>query len=195
MTVRDRAVQAFAAPAAAIAAGHVGGGTGLVDEDQTPGAHGVLLGAPVGPLLGDVRPVLLLCPPRLLLSVSPSRASVFVHQAETGRDLMRGGEPSPQLLERDVRPARHLGRNRGMMVLELERLAVALRPGLGLAGRRAPGQGLVDVGDADLEHLRHGLGRAATVDRCQHTAPQIGRIALPRLPRHRTTSARCNREA
>ena len=48
-------------------------------------------------------------------------------------------QPGPQLLQRDVRPPRHLGRDRRVVVRELERLPVALRPGLGLAGRARAG--------------------------------------------------------
>jgi hypothetical protein len=118
----------------------------------------------------------------------------LVHQPEAGRDLVDFQQPGAQLLQRRVGPTRHLGRNRRVKGLQLERLLIALRPRLGLAGGRAPGQGLVDVGHADLEQLRHGLGRIATIDRRQHPRPQIRRIALPCFPRHRTTSARCNRE-
>ena len=38
---------------------------------------------------------------------------------------------------------------------------------------------LVDVGNADLELPGDDLGWAAAVDRRQHPAPQIGRVALP----------------
>ena len=65
VAVRDRAVQAPAARAAAVAPRHVGRGTGLVDEDQPRRAHLALPGTPVGALLGDVGPVLLLGPARL----------------------------------------------------------------------------------------------------------------------------------
>ena len=194
MAVRDRAVQALAARAAAVAPRHVGGGPGLVDEDQPRRAQRGLPGPPVDPPLGDVGPVLLLRPARLFLRVSPSRASVLCIRPRLAVDLVGRQQPGPQLVQRHVRPQRHLGRDRRVMVRELERLPVALRPGLGLAGRGAPAQRLVDVGHADLEQLRCRLGRAAAVDRRQHPAAQIRRIALPRLPRHRTTSAHCNRE-
>jgi len=48
---------------------------------------------------------------------------------------MRRQQPRAQLLQRDVRPPRHLGRDRGVMRRQLQLLPVALRPGLGLAGR------------------------------------------------------------
>jgi hypothetical protein len=66
-------------------------------------------------------------------------------------------QPRPQFLERDVRTPRHLGGDRGMMVLELERPPIALRPGLGLAGRRTAGKGFVDVGRANLATALAGL--------------------------------------
>ena len=77
VTVGDRAVQAQAAWAAAVAPCHVGRNPGLVDKDQARRAHGALPGPPGGAQLGDVRPVLLFGPPRLFLSVRPSRASVL----------------------------------------------------------------------------------------------------------------------
>ena len=65
-----------------------------------------------------------------------------MHQAEARRDLVRGPEPDPQLLQGDVRPTRRLGGDRRMMRGQLERLPVALRPRLGLARGAAPGQRL-----------------------------------------------------
>ena len=117
----------------------------------------------------------------------------LVHQAEAGLDLVSRQQPGSQLLQGDVRPTRHLGRDRVVMRCQLECLPVALRSRLGLAGGAAPAQRLVDVGDTDLEQLRHHLSRAAAVHGSQRPRPQIRRIALPRLPRHRTTSVRCNR--
>jgi hypothetical protein len=49
MAVRDAGEQALAAQAAAIAPRHVGGSTGLVDEDKACGVQAVL--ACIGPLL------------------------------------------------------------------------------------------------------------------------------------------------
>jgi hypothetical protein len=98
----------------------------------------------------------------------PEPGQRLVRQAEAGLDLMRRQQPGAQLLQGDVRPGRHLGGDGLVQVLELERLLVALRPRLGLAGGRAPGQGLVDVGDADLEQPGGGLGRPAAIDRRQH---------------------------
>ena len=119
----------------------------------------------------------------------------LVHQPEAGLDLVRRQQPCPQLFQRHVRPARDLGGDGSMMLLELERLPVALRPRLGLAGGAAPAQSLVDVRHADLKQRGHDLGRAPAVDRRQDPAAQVGRIALPGFPRHRTASVRCNREA
>jgi hypothetical protein len=125
----------------------------------------------------------------------PEAGERLVHQAEARRDLIGFQQPCPQFLQGDVRPTRHLGGNGGMVVRQLERLPIALRPRLALAGRLAARQRLVDVGHADLEQPRHGLGRITAVDRRQDPAAQIGRVTLPGLPNHRTTSARCNREA
>ena len=57
--VRGRIDQPLAARAAAIAAGHVGGRPGLVEEDEAARVHVALPDAPVPPLLGHVGPVLL----------------------------------------------------------------------------------------------------------------------------------------
>jgi len=91
-----------------------------------------------------------------------------VHQPEAGLDLVRRQQPCPQLFQRHVRPACDLGGDGSMMLLELERLPVALRSGLGLAGGAAPTQRLVDIGDADLELPGHCLRHPATIDRRQH---------------------------
>jgi hypothetical protein len=124
----------------------------------------------------------------------PQPGQRLVHQAEAGRDLVVRQQPRPQFLERDIRPGRHRGGDRRVMRRQLQLLLVALRPGLGLAGGLAPGQRLVDIGHADLEQRRHGLGRTSAVNRRQDPAAQIGRVALPWFPRHRTISVRCNRE-
>jgi hypothetical protein len=62
MAVRHWPVQALAAWAAAVAAGHVGGSPGLIDEDQLRRVQGTLPGPPSGAPLGDIRSVLLLRP-------------------------------------------------------------------------------------------------------------------------------------
>ena len=59
MAVWNERPQALTAPAAAMTAGHVGGGPGLVDEDEPVGIE-IELGLEPGPaLLQDVRPILL----------------------------------------------------------------------------------------------------------------------------------------
>ena len=59
MAVRDESAQALPAPAAAMAAGHVGGGPGFVDEDEPVGIE-IELGLEPGPApLQDVGPILL----------------------------------------------------------------------------------------------------------------------------------------
>jgi hypothetical protein len=76
MTVWHRPVDPLAARATTVPPRHVGGGSGLVDEDQPLRVQLVLPGPPIGALGGDIGPVLLLRPERLFFSVSPSRRSV-----------------------------------------------------------------------------------------------------------------------
>lgn len=59
MAVRNQRPQALAAPAAAMTTGHVGGGPGLVDEDQTLWIEIELGLEPGQALLQDVGPILL----------------------------------------------------------------------------------------------------------------------------------------
>lgn len=59
MAVRDERPQALSAPAPAMAAGHVGGGPGFVDEDEPVRVEIELRLEPGLALLQDVRPVLL----------------------------------------------------------------------------------------------------------------------------------------
>ena len=71
MAMREAHAQALALGAAAMAAGHVGRGPGLVDEDQALGIEIELAVEPVVPLLQDVGAVLLDRMPSLFLRVMP----------------------------------------------------------------------------------------------------------------------------
>ncbi len=77
MPVGDRPQQANAAPTAAALAHHVGGGPGLVDEDQAIGVQLGLECHPMRPRGSDIGTLLLARVERLFLSVSPSRDRVF----------------------------------------------------------------------------------------------------------------------
>ena len=57
--VRHLGDQPRAAAAAAMAAGHIGFGPGLVDEYQAPGVKPALMRLPSGPAAGDVGAILL----------------------------------------------------------------------------------------------------------------------------------------
>ena len=59
MAVRDERPQALSAPATAMAADHVGGGPGFVDEDEPMGIEVELRLEPGPALFQDVRAVLL----------------------------------------------------------------------------------------------------------------------------------------
>jgi hypothetical protein len=59
VAMRDLADQPLALGRAAVAAGHLGVGPGLVDEHQRLRIEARLAGLPARPVLGDVRPVLL----------------------------------------------------------------------------------------------------------------------------------------
>ena len=59
MTVGDLGDQPLTLGAAAMGAGHVGLGPGLVDEDQAPGIKPGLMALPPLALAGHVRPILL----------------------------------------------------------------------------------------------------------------------------------------
>ena len=115
-------------------------------------------------------PVLLCGPSGLFLSVSPSRTSVLCISPTLAATPMRRQQPGPQLLQGDVRPPRHLGRDRSVMRGQLERLVITLRPRLALARGGAPAKRLVDVGDADLELPSHAPGR----DRRRQLPPAPG---------------------
>ena len=71
MAVREAHPQALALGAAAMAAGHVGRGPGLVDEHEPLGIEIELAIEPVVPLLQDVGPVLLDCMASPFLRVMP----------------------------------------------------------------------------------------------------------------------------
>ena len=73
MPVRETDPQALALCAAAVAAGHVGGGPGLIDENQAFRFEIDLTLEPVVPLLQDVGTVLLDCMASLFLRVMPRR--------------------------------------------------------------------------------------------------------------------------
>ena len=61
MSMRDRGTAAFTTLRAATQAGHLGRGSGLIDEHQPAGIEIGLLDKPGQPARGDVRPVLLGC--------------------------------------------------------------------------------------------------------------------------------------
>ena len=71
MAVREPHPQALSLGAAAMAAGHVGGGPGLVDEYEALGFQIELAIEPVPSLLQDVRAVLLDGMASLFLRVMP----------------------------------------------------------------------------------------------------------------------------
>src|SRR5664279_1184812 len=87
MAVRHAGDQAFATWAAAIAASHVGGRAGLVDEDQTGSVQCWLLIAPHPAGFGNIRSLLLRGMVGLFLSVSSRRSSVFHKQPMLTRTL------------------------------------------------------------------------------------------------------------
>ena len=74
MAMRVSHPQALAFGATAVAAGHVGGGPGLVDENQAFRFQIELAIEPVVALLQDVGPILLDGMPSLFLRVMPRRA-------------------------------------------------------------------------------------------------------------------------
>jgi len=71
MAMREAHPQAFAFGAPSVAAGHVGGGPGLVDKDETLGLEIDLTVEPVPALPQDVGTVLLDRVPGLFLRVIP----------------------------------------------------------------------------------------------------------------------------
>ena len=71
--MREAHPQALALGAAAMAAGHIGGGPGLINEHKTRGIQIDLAVEPVVPLLQNVGPVLLDCMSSLFLRVMPRR--------------------------------------------------------------------------------------------------------------------------
>ena len=73
MTVGEAHPQALASGTAAMAAGHVGGGPGFVDEDEVLRIQIALAIEPVLPLLQDVGAVLLDGVASLFLRVMPRR--------------------------------------------------------------------------------------------------------------------------
>jgi hypothetical protein len=70
--VRHLGGQALTARSPAPERGHVGLGAGLVDEDQASGIDAALIGAPLLPSAGYVRPVAFAGDERLFLKLSPS---------------------------------------------------------------------------------------------------------------------------
>ena len=68
--------QALAPLTPAVEAGHVGGGTCLVQEDEALAVHVALTDPPALTLARHVRTVLLGCPQALFLCVRPSRCSI-----------------------------------------------------------------------------------------------------------------------
>ena len=93
VAVRRGVDQALAPRAAAVAARHVGGGAGLVEEDEARRVHVALPAAPAPALGGDVGPVLLGRPQRLFLCRRPSRRSVVVDRRRAQRDAALGAVP------------------------------------------------------------------------------------------------------
>lgn len=73
VAMRKAHAQPLTFGAAAMAAGHVGGGPGFIDEDQAFGLQIELAVEPVVPLLQNVGPVLLDGVSRLFLRVIPRR--------------------------------------------------------------------------------------------------------------------------
>lgn len=73
VTMRKAHTQALAFPAATMAAGHVGGGPGFINEHEAFGLQIDLTIEPVVPLIQDVGPVLLDCMSSLFLRVMPRR--------------------------------------------------------------------------------------------------------------------------
>ncbi len=70
--VRHLGNQARPTPRASVAAGHVGLGPGLVDEDQAPGIKPALILLPPGAPSGDVGPILLAGVQAFFLKLMPS---------------------------------------------------------------------------------------------------------------------------
>jgi hypothetical protein len=105
-----------------------------------------------------------------------------VHGAEAGLDTVRVAQPVPQLVQRQIRPAPHLGRDHRVQRHQLEALPAALRPRRGLAPVTTPRQRFVDVRDADLEQLSDLVGPAAFVDRLENPHAKILRVSLTAAP-------------
>src|SRR3954452_17867993 len=145
----------------------------------------------VGTLPGKLGPLLLLRPQRLFFGVWPSRTSPVPQPKARGHTVTRP-KPGAQLVQSRIRALRYLGPDRIVMSHKLELLVVAPRPRLGLAGRSAPAEHLVALGDADPGTLGHRPRRSP--DHRQPSAAPIRRVALPRFPRHHPTSVHAHKE-
>jgi hypothetical protein len=166
MTVGDGADEALASRTAAIAAYHVGGDPGLVDEDETSWVQSPLAVAPSRAGRRHVRPVLLGGTKRLFLSRRPRRSSVRHRQPRL--TVTRARLPANHAIPRASRRAPHPGAS----------ATPAHGPRACGAGVRTA-KSLVDVRNADPQQRGNLSHRHATIHRRQNPRAQVVRIWYP----------------
>jgi hypothetical protein len=125
MTVGDGTDEALASRTAAIAAYHVGGDPGLVDEDETSWVQSPLAVAPSRAGRRHVRPVLLGGTKRLFLSRRPRRSSVRHRQPRLTVTPRSAASQSRQFRERRVGLCTQARQQRLLMARELAGRAAA----------------------------------------------------------------------
>ena len=136
VAVRHRPVDPLAARAAAVAPGHVGGAPVSSTNTSRAGFSGACPARQSARCWATSGRSCSCGPDATFFQRQPEPGQRPVHQAQARRHAVGRQQPGPQLVQGDVRTAATSALMRLVLRRQLELLVVALRPGLGLAGRR-----------------------------------------------------------
>jgi hypothetical protein len=177
--VRHLGNQAGAASAASVAAGHIGLGPGLIDEDQAPRIKPALILLPSSAAAGDVGPVLL-AGMQAFFETHPYASKEPPHRAVARRGATRR-QLGHHTAQGEVRLLGNPRQQPPPLAFQQQRPPAAHLVGRRAAGRPVTLRPLHHAVDTHPKQRRRRPARATARDRSDNAIPKILGIG----PRHR----------
>jgi hypothetical protein len=173
MSSRHTGDEALTARTAAIAARHISGCAGFVDEDQAFRVQVGLARAPLIASLGDIRSILLSGSFRPFLKRQTEKFEPVPQATDADLDLVLGRKPRLQFLQRRIGMSGHPCTKRFIVPRKLRfasRTSHTRRP---LTAASATPNDLGHIGNADQKQSSRGTNARSSIYRRNHSFTQI----------------------